>query len=231
MPHDGYPPGPIEPLDKESTAGRQRPAWNSTRYLHVESSRLRRDRCEIGIIPASLWRATPLPRTTSGRPRTCSNCVLWLVSPWVTTNPLIGMSLPFLPTVSGTGEHCSRSIAQETTTPRNCECWKRAQTGSSSLDLRFLLGYHYLMQGHRDAARRQLETVLSVDGRNLAARNLLAFAQHAPQPRREPAAAPSSAGTPSGSAPSATLGNSSSPEIDLGKPGSLNSPTSPVPKP
>jgi hypothetical protein len=102
----------------------------------------------------------------------------------------------------------------------------RAQTGQSPLELRFLLGYHYLMQGHRDAARRQIGTVLSADRQNLAARNLMVLAQSPPKGSSQPPAKGSAASSSGGSAPSVSLG-SSSPEIDLGKGEAIGGPSNP----
>lgn len=61
---------------------------------------------------------------------------------------------------------------------------------------RFLLGYHYLVAGHQDAARRQFERVVDLQPKDRVAQQLLTGLQKSDEPQAQPQAAPSDSDEP-----------------------------------
>jgi hypothetical protein len=101
----------------------------------------------------------------------------------------------------------------------------RVIANPNAIDLRILLGYHNLMLGHREAARRHFERVLALDPSNEVARRIVAGEQP-PQPRDSAQLPPPPGGSSARLIPvparkRATTGGSSSSggaSIDLGQP-------------
>jgi hypothetical protein len=101
----------------------------------------------------------------------------------------------------------------------------RVVANPNAIDLRILLAYHNLMLGHRDAARRHFERVLSLDPSNEVARRMVA-AEQPPQPRESAQTPQSPAGSkaplvliPARKRPASSGAQSSGgPSIDLGQP-------------
>ena len=78
-----------------------------------------------------------------------------------------------------------------------------------SADARFDLAYHYLTQGHRDEAARQLQHVVRVAPNDQVSRQLLAMIapSESGSPSAAPAASPSTEPEPKRTAPSSIVGN------------------------
>lgn len=94
---------------------------------------------------------------------------------------------------------------------------------------RFLLGYHYLMLGHQEAARREFGHVAAIDPSNESARRL-AKGERPPQPRTPSLPSPASRSTrgPTISvAPGEPAKTDGGPSVDLGQPAPLNPPEKP----